>query len=241
MKLKYVGSAIGLLASIIGIITVFFPSLLNLEKKEILTYKAVIINTKQADDFYNFLDKKLKSDDIFKLDVEICIPYERLDPIIQSSNDGPDKYPHVDSVIPFAPKEMQKYLYAFSKSESNMSYIYPIYGDFIPSENEPEKGTILLNHMKDENKQISEYGYNAWTGYQIPGEYIFDYYEYEINSNCYETLKKELGRNDFGNIDILQLKGYYTKEKELNKSRYEWINLYILKNLSNSEVNLKNQ
>ncbi|MDI9094330.1 MULTISPECIES: hypothetical protein [Providencia] len=237
-KKIYIGSLLGFIATAIGLLAVFFPSLFNLEKKKIQSYSAVIVDEKDANNFYSFLDKQMNTDDIFKLDVEICVPSERLS-ALQSSTNEYSKYPHADSVIKFAPADMQGFLYAFSKAESNMEYIYPVYANFIKKEND-DAGTVILNQLKDNDKKISEYGFNAWTGYSIPSEYIFDYYEYQIDSECFNELKKSLGRDNFGEIDIMQIKGYFTKEKELNEYRYEWKKFYIIKQISNSEINLKN-
>lgn len=243
-KKIYIGSILGFFVSAIGVIAIFFPSLFNMEKKSIDSFSSVITDEMQASDFYSFLDKKLKTDDIFQLNVEICIPAERLNPLRQDTSDKFVKYPHVDSVIKFVPNETKDYLFAFSKAESEMEYIYPIFANFIPDESKEnvsqETGFIVMNQLKDDDKKIDKDGYNAWTGYNIPSEYIFDYYEYEVDSNCFETLKSKLGRDDFGEIDVIQLKGYYTKEKVLNKYLYQYKNFFILKKINNSDVNLKN-
>lgn len=243
-KKIYIGSILGFFVSAIGLTAIFFPSLFNMEKKSIDSFSSIITDEKQAYDFYSFLDKKLETNDIFELNVEICIPAERLDPLRQETPNELVKYPHVDSVIKFVPSEMREYMFAFSKAESEMEYIYPIFANFIPDESKEYAsqaiGSIVMNQLKNEDKKIDTSGYNAWTGYSIPGDYIFDYYEYEVDSNCFDTLKSKLGRDDFGEIDIIQLKGYYTKEKALNKYLYQYKNFFILKKLSNSDVNLKN-
>lgn len=67
-----IGSVVGFIATAIGIIAVFFPSLFNLETKKIEDYKIVINNCQEADKLFNFL--KLNPNKIVNFDITYYEP-----------------------------------------------------------------------------------------------------------------------------------------------------------------------
>ena len=74
MKLKKFiiisSSLIGAIATALGIITVFYPDILNLEKKTIASFSMEAYTETDAQNFYDFLDKN--RNEIVKLDISVC-------------------------------------------------------------------------------------------------------------------------------------------------------------------------
>ncbi len=71
-KKVIIGSIVSFIATTVGVIAVFFPDLLNLQKEKIQEYSTSISNKKEVQDFINFLDNMSKENKIFKLDVVLC-------------------------------------------------------------------------------------------------------------------------------------------------------------------------
>lgn len=74
-KKVIIGSITSFIITAVGIVAVFFPDLLNLQKEKIERYEATISNKKEAIEFSNFLEKISKKEKLFYLDVAFCIPY----------------------------------------------------------------------------------------------------------------------------------------------------------------------
>ncbi|PSM51923.1 hypothetical protein CBLAS_0546 [Campylobacter blaseri] len=68
-----IGSIVSFVATALGIVAIFFPDLLNLKKEKIQKYSASISNKKEAELFFNFLDKMAEEKKIFELDVLMCL------------------------------------------------------------------------------------------------------------------------------------------------------------------------
>ncbi|MCZ6155611.1 hypothetical protein O6B72_02100 [Campylobacter ureolyticus] len=75
-KKVIIGSITSFIITAVGIVAVFFPDLLNLQKEKFERYEGAITNKKDALEFANFLDKIIKKEKIAYLDVAICLPME---------------------------------------------------------------------------------------------------------------------------------------------------------------------
>lgn len=73
-KKVIIGSVMSFIATTVGIIAVFFPDLLNLQKEKIASLSTSVANKQEAQKLVGFLDNMAKEKRIFKLDVEICFP-----------------------------------------------------------------------------------------------------------------------------------------------------------------------
>lgn len=71
-KKIYIGSVIGVIATIIGIVAIFFPSIFNLEKKKFVEFELVLKNKNDGDRLQNFLNERAEDKKLFKLNVSIC-------------------------------------------------------------------------------------------------------------------------------------------------------------------------
>ncbi|MCZ6150539.1 hypothetical protein O6B96_05715 [Campylobacter ureolyticus] len=71
-KKVIVGSITSFIITAVGIVAVFFPDLLNLQKEKILSLKVDLDTQKDIEKFENFLNARVKDNKIFKLDV--CMP-----------------------------------------------------------------------------------------------------------------------------------------------------------------------
>lgn len=66
-----IGSVVGFVASAVGLIAVFFPSVFNLEKKSIAEKSMVLYTPKSAHDLINWLEKQ--ENNIVKIDIAYCL------------------------------------------------------------------------------------------------------------------------------------------------------------------------
>lgn len=73
-KKVIIGSIMSFIATTVGIIAVFFPDLLNLQKEKIASFTTSVTNKQEAQKFVGFLDDMVKEKRIFKLDIMICFP-----------------------------------------------------------------------------------------------------------------------------------------------------------------------
>lgn len=71
-KKIYIGSIVGIIATIIGVIAVFFPSLFNMEKEKFITYQSIIEDKSSANKFETFLKDRIEDKKLFKLNISIC-------------------------------------------------------------------------------------------------------------------------------------------------------------------------
>lgn len=71
-KKVIVGSITSFIITAVGIVAVFFPDLLNLQKEKILSLTVDLDTQKDIEKFENFLNARVKDNKIFKLDV--CLP-----------------------------------------------------------------------------------------------------------------------------------------------------------------------
>ncbi|MEQ5553918.1 hypothetical protein ABN349_01030 [Providencia rettgeri] len=71
-KKIYIGSIIGVIATVIGVVAVFFPSVFNMEKEKFITYQSIIEDKSSANKFEEFLKNRIEDKKLFKLDVSIC-------------------------------------------------------------------------------------------------------------------------------------------------------------------------
>lgn len=67
-----IGSIMSFIATAIGVIAVFFPDLLNLQKEKIDKLTLTINSVDDFNKFSQFLDKKVDDGKIFELDVTLC-------------------------------------------------------------------------------------------------------------------------------------------------------------------------
>ncbi len=118
-KITYIISAIGVIASILGLVTIFFPDLLNLQKKSIPTFKYDSISDFGDSDnigFKKFSDFLIKQEigKIFKLDVILETNTDLFD-IWSNSN---DKYKKLREMS-FEPSDSNHGFILFPSSEAN--------------------------------------------------------------------------------------------------------------------------
>lgn len=73
-KKVIIGSLFSFLATVVGIIAVFFPDLLNLQKEKVETFKMDIVSDRDVKKFYDFLTARSKDGKVFQLDVDIAAP-----------------------------------------------------------------------------------------------------------------------------------------------------------------------
>lgn len=73
-KKVIIGSLFSFLATAVGIIAVFFPDLLNLQKEKMETLKMDILTDKDVKTFYDFLTERSKDGKVFELDVIMPAP-----------------------------------------------------------------------------------------------------------------------------------------------------------------------
>lgn len=85
-----IGSIISFIATMVGIIAVFFPDAFNLQKEKVVSFSASINNKQEVQKFVGFLDKMAKEKKIFQLDVMICFP---------SSFDNDKEYLSLDNFL----------------------------------------------------------------------------------------------------------------------------------------------
>lgn len=69
-KKVIIGSIAGFVASAVGVVAVFFPSVFNLEKKSITEKKVFLHTLKSANEFSQWLEKQ--ADNIVKLEISYC-------------------------------------------------------------------------------------------------------------------------------------------------------------------------
>ena len=67
-----IGSTMSFIATAIGIIAVFFPDLLNMQKEKVLEFSGKIDTKEDAHKLKKFLSDRFQDKKIFKLDIEIC-------------------------------------------------------------------------------------------------------------------------------------------------------------------------
>lgn len=117
-KKVIIGSIMSFIATVVGVVAVFFPNLLNLQKEKIASFSSSINSKKEAQKLVSFLDKMAKEKKIFKLDIMICIKntnmkeYSILDNFLIVSdhsdfNNGPEgpkskyHYTLIEAITPF--------------------------------------------------------------------------------------------------------------------------------------------
>lgn len=67
-----IGSVMSFIATAVGVIAVFFPDLLNLQKKKMESLELTIHSKEQFDIFSKFISEREKDKKIFQLNLEIC-------------------------------------------------------------------------------------------------------------------------------------------------------------------------
>ena len=107
-KKVIIGSIASFLATVIGIIAIFFPDLFNLQKEKVQNFSASISTKQEAQKLVDFLDKMTKEKGIFKLDVLICFKidnknnteYSKLQDYLIAQDDGYTKQTIVEAITP---------------------------------------------------------------------------------------------------------------------------------------------
>lgn len=72
-KKVIIGSVVSFIATAVGIVAVFFPDLLNLQKEKIKNLKIDLVTQNDIDKFKSFLNERVKDGGIFELDVCVLV------------------------------------------------------------------------------------------------------------------------------------------------------------------------
>lgn len=180
-----IGSVFGIIATVIGTIAIFFPSLLDLEKEEMSEPVAITITTnKDLEALYKIISSKnFEEPQIFKLDINFCrmqdIPYSvdnwSDDILIQEDDDLriliSDARPSLENkhwddlewlwlVIDLEGRINIKYLPPNATHSCGEDESYVVSGYFMPVEKYSPHGMeeiITLRNVPDEQLMLKNY------------------------------------------------------------------------------------
>ena len=71
-----IGSIFSIIATVLGVVAVFFPDLLNLQKSKIEKEVVTLSTLKDAENFSEWLKNHKQGTEIFELDLVVCTPME---------------------------------------------------------------------------------------------------------------------------------------------------------------------
>ncbi|OOF37927.1 hypothetical protein BKK51_07025 [Rodentibacter trehalosifermentans] len=168
-----IGSIMSFIATVLGIVAVFFPDLLNLQKNRIKEYSIFIYDKSDVAGLYNFLDKNRES--VINLKIAYCSTgfngafefeeaYEETEEIIRRE-DGNSPYVLVSG------KVIEEGGIAATRNEGHFEFLD--FGEILPINN----FMLFVNKKSDENKSYAHYWeYNG-------AEYDKEYEQYREKCN----------------------------------------------------------
>lgn len=149
-KKVIIGSVVSFIATAVGIVAVFFPDLLNLQKEKIQSFSSSISNKEEAKKLADFLDRMAKEKKIFNLDVLICFPsdttvegYGWLDKYLMASEDNEVKDTILTVVAPIEGIEDEDFERCFDEHGGYSGHICGAKTYYFPTKNYENTEWIL--------------------------------------------------------------------------------------------------
>lgn len=210
-KKIYIGSIVGVIATAIGVIAVFFPSVFNMEKEKFIAYQSIIKDKSGANKFEEFLKNRIEDKKLFKLDVSIC----------QQSNDISTERTNSLEVV-----ELLKSNYQLSLFDYQEGYPIMIGSGYL---SEYSTGYLPIIFMPMTKKEIIEDEFKP----------LFEYFNFpDSEVVSYDGIRSGTNREcGGGGIDI---KGYFLFEKdEIYRSMISDTMSYDFSAISEKDVKLR--
>jgi hypothetical protein len=216
MKKVYIGTIVGIIATTLSCIAVFFPSLLNLEKEKINAFKKTIVSKEDSNELYSFMKKEIDNNKIFELDVQICEP----------------KGYNLDNI----PAKDKMTVGALNMHEDWTNIVNPLYAHL-------DGKSIMLyqiaSHEDDERIYFYIYPFD-----EIEVDYGASYYDGSYIEEAGDDSIKVEKICGYNAAAVIYLKGYFFNDKtSVDEGGRESVfdsTYYELKRVSSKELKLKN-
>lgn len=216
-KKVIIGSLFSFLATAVGIIAVFFPDLLNLQKEKMETFTMDIKKNEDVKKLNDFLEKKSKDGKFFELDVLV---FDYHNPEFENNLFIGDYMEDGEIPILFWFGSDKKYPITVSDSDSEIMMNWKEAVESSQNDNTMfigYEGAISQFSSLDEN--------SSWSGFYFPNENFIDYDNKLLRKNdIRETKESEYS------MQSVRLKGIFFSPEN---------NSYF-KNISAEQLKLKN-